>query len=119
MSASEYRHSQPAVLLEAVGGDRATFMLLLDIFKRDTTDKLAKMRLALAQGDRAQLAFNVHAMKGTVGPTGADALMRQLVDLEAACREPHGTCDEQTLADIERQTLEIAGELERFAANLV
>ena len=117
MNPSDYRHSRPADLLETVGGDRATFALLVDIFKRDTADKLDGMRRALAQGDRVQLGFHTHAMKGTVGPTGADVLLRQLADLEAACRDPQGSVDLRTLDDIERQAAEIREELERFGAN--
>ena len=118
MNASEYRHSRPAALLETVGGDRTTFLLLVDIFMRDTADKLTKLREALSHGDRAQLAFNTHAMKGTVGPTGADALLERLVSLEAACRDPEGVFDESAITDIERQVAEIGEELQRFAANL-
>lgn len=117
MSESEYRHSRPAALLETVGGDRNTFKLLIDIFTRDTADKLARMREAIDQGDRAQLAFHAHALKGTVGPTGADALLRQLVDLEAACRDPQGVVDEAMLPGIGNQVEAIRLELERFAAN--
>ncbi len=118
MSASEYRHSRPADLLETVGGSRDTFMLLVDIFKRDTAAALATMRQALASGDRTQLAFDMHAMKGTVGPTGADSLSQQLIVLEAACGDPQGVCDDSTLADIERQVTQIREELERFAATI-
>src|SRR6185437_7874586 len=112
MSASEYRYSRPAALLETVGGDRTTFLLLIDIFKRDTADKLAKLREALAHGDRAQLAFNTHALKGTVGPTGADALFARLVELEHACRSPEGVFGDDAIADVERQVRQILVELE-------
>ena len=118
MNASEYRHCRPADLLDTVGGDRNTFMLLVDIFKRDTAEKLAWMREALAQGNRAQLAFNTHAMKGTVGPTGAAQLLQQLVSLEAACRDAQGGYSEQTLDNIELQVGQVREELEQFAANL-
>ncbi len=118
MSASEYRHSRPAALLETVGGSCDTFKLLVDIFKRDTEDKLAKMRQALANGDRAQLAFQTHALKGTVGPTGADVLLQQLVDLEVACKDPQGAVDETTFAQIEQQVGQIREELECFVATM-
>lgn len=118
MSESEYRHSRPAELLETVGGDRNIFKLLIDIFTRDSADQLARMREAMSNNDRAQLAFHTHALKGTVGPTGADALLRQLVDLEAACRDPQGTVAEAVLADIEAQVAAVRVELERFSAGV-
>jgi HPt (histidine-containing phosphotransfer) domain-containing protein len=118
MSASEYRYSRPDALLASIGGDRNTFMLLVDIYRRDTAEKLASLREALSKGDRAQLVFNTHAMKGTVGPTGADALMEKLVSLEAAGRDPEGIVDAQSLHDVERQVAQVREELERFAARL-
>ncbi len=118
MSAFEYRHSRPAALLETVGGSRDTFLLLLDIFRRDTADKLDRMRQALASGDRARLGFHTHALKGTVGPAGADVLLQQLVVLEAACKDPLPAHDEKTLADIEQQVAQVREELERFAASM-
>ena len=118
MSASEYRYSRPDALLANVGGDRNTFMLLVDIFRRDTAEKLANLREALAKGDRAQLVFNTHAMKGTVGPTGADALLEKLVSLEAASRDPQGVYNAQSIDEVERQVALIKEELERFAAKL-
>ena len=118
MSEFEYRHCRPDALLQNVGGDRATFMLLVDIFERDTAEKLVQMRAALTQEDRAQLTFNTHAMKGTVGPTGADKLLQQLVELEAASRDPQGKFSEQTLDELEQQVAQIREELERFASGL-
>ncbi len=116
MSDSEYRHCRPDALLQNVGGDRITFMLLVDIFKRDTVEKLSNMREALIRGDRAQLTFGIHAMKGTVGPTGADNLLQQLVDLETISRDPQGVIDGHVLDDVERQIARIREELEQFAA---
>ena len=118
MGTSEYRHCRPAALLDTVGGDRRTFILLVDIFRRDTAEKLGRMREALAQGDRAQLRFSTHAMKGTVGPTGADALLRHLAALEAACRDPLYSCGAEALEHIALQVELVGEELERFAAGM-
>lgn len=118
MSASEFLHCKPAALLETVGGDRNTFMLLVDIYRRDTAEKLAAMQRAIKQGDWEQFAFNTHALKGTVGPTGADILLDDLVRLEAQARSTRTACDAAALAGIERQLGEIRQELERFAAML-
>ncbi|HEX7640921.1 MAG TPA: Hpt domain-containing protein [Burkholderiaceae bacterium] len=118
MSEAQYRHCRPDILLQSVGGDRNTFMLLVDIFSRDTAEKLAGMREALIRGDRAHLVFSAHALKGTVGPTGADNLLRQLIELEAAGRDPLAALNEQTLDELEPQVARIREELERFAAGL-
>ncbi|HEX8954624.1 MAG TPA: Hpt domain-containing protein, partial [Burkholderiaceae bacterium] len=118
MSEAHYRHCRPDLLLQSVGGDRNTFMLLVDIFRRDTAEKLTGMRAALMRGERAQLAFSAHALKGTVGPTGADNLLQQLVELETASRDPLAALSEQALDELERQVARIREELERFAAGL-
>lgn len=118
MSPPEFLHCKPAALLETVGGDRNTFMLLVDIYRRDTAEKLAAMRQAMGQGDWSQFAFHTHAMKGTVGPTGGDILLAELVRIEAEARGSRQGCDEAALAGVERQLAEIREELERFAATL-
>jgi hypothetical protein len=117
VESSEYLFCRPAELLETVGGQRAIFLQLVEIFKRDGAEKLADMRQATLQGDLARLAFSSHAFKGTVGPVGCDPLIGELVRIEEECRRGQCSCDERVFAGIELQLRQVENELQRFIAS--
>jgi HPt (histidine-containing phosphotransfer) domain-containing protein len=111
------QHCHPELLLEMVGGDRDIFLQLVDIFKRESMEKLQAMRQAVEQGNLPQLAFNSHALKGTVGPLGVDALVEELVRIEDECNRGQAGCDAQKLAELAQQVEAIRLEVEHFVAH--
>ena len=117
MEPSRYKHCHPELLFEMVGGDRDIFLQLVEIFKRDSLEKLQAMRQAMEQGNLPQLAFNSHALKGTVGPLGVDALVEDLIRIEDECNRGQAGCDAQKLADLTREIDAIREEVEHFVVN--
>ena len=117
MSTSQYMHSTPSLLLETVGDDREIFLELAEIFMRESTEKLEKMQEAAKAGDLVALAHHSHALKGTVGPLGADVLMQELIDIEAECNAKTCNFDEHKQLFLITELNHVCRELQEFIVN--
>jgi HPt (histidine-containing phosphotransfer) domain-containing protein len=114
MNSNGYQYCQPAMLFETVGDDREVFMTLIGIFESDSREKLDKMNHALAGRDFEQLGFLSHALKGTIGPLGAEALMETLLRIEAECERQECHADLQTMQEISRYIDNMRAEIADF-----
>jgi hypothetical protein len=94
------------------------FLQLVDILVRESAEKLGGMRAAAAASDFERLGFLSHALKGTVGPVGADALVQMLLAVENACNRKQFNFAGQNLLMIERESENVQKEVQHFAAQL-
>ena len=118
MNSPQYDHSQPGLLLEIVGDDQEMFLQLAEIFVRESAEKFQNMRIAMAASDFTQLGRQSHALKGTVGPLGADALVEELVKIEEECNASQFQRDDARLDALEVELNQVKRELQLFIANL-
>ncbi|MEE4250203.1 MAG: Hpt domain-containing protein, partial [Alcanivoracaceae bacterium] len=58
------------------------FITLVESYERDTAKRLAEMRRAMEQGDRALLRQLAHSLKGSSSNLGAVEVTGHCVDLE-------------------------------------
>ncbi len=73
--------------LRRVAGNRKLYRDLLDQYAAGQADTPARIRAALAVGDRATAERLAHTLKGVSGNIGATAIQRQAADLEQAVRQ--------------------------------
>jgi signal transduction histidine kinase/DNA-binding response OmpR family regulator len=88
-------------LLEECDGDLEMLARMVEIFNRDSGERLPKLRQAIAAGDSATVKAEAHALKGGIGTFFADAAFKTAYELE----------DMGTIGDLSRaaetlQTLE-------------
>ena len=68
--------------LVRLGGREPLLVQLLHLFIKGAEQKFAAMKIALEELDREKLRFTAHALKGNAGDVGAEALHRNLAELE-------------------------------------
>jgi HPt (histidine-containing phosphotransfer) domain-containing protein len=110
----QFKHSRPSELLGNVGDDKETFLLLVDIFRRESVIIFGRMREAAAKRDLPELGRQSHSLKGTVGPLGADQLVQMLLDIEDECKQGNCICDDRRLAVIEDEIKIVGAEIDDF-----
>ena len=108
------RHSHPELMLENVGGDREIFLQLAEIFKHESVKIFGQIQLAADTQDFDELGRQSHSLKGTVGPLGADDLVKILVQIEDECNRNQCQCDANRLASIRNELAHIETELQDF-----
>lgn len=81
-----YRHIDPAVLLQAVGGDAAAWRSLTLTYLEAAPPMHAQLQGALRSGDCGAAAYAAHALKGSTTLVGAGPLSAALQALEAHAR---------------------------------
>jgi HPt (histidine-containing phosphotransfer) domain-containing protein len=117
MNLPQYSHCQPGLLLETVGDDREVFLQLVEIFMRESAEKCELLRLAAAAADFEQLGFQSHALKGTVGPLGARALVQMLLLMEDECGRKQCICDAERISMIDEELSHVRREMQQFIAH--
>lgn len=90
MDAEIYQHCDPLMLLETVCFDKEIFVEWVSLFLSESLSQYEAMKLTAESGAQQQLEFEAHALKGTVGQTGAEKLVELLLDLETQAKA--GTC---------------------------
>jgi HPt (histidine-containing phosphotransfer) domain-containing protein len=78
----------PGPFIYALDGDHATVLELARTFLATYPQSLSAVFTAAAAGDRAALGERAHALKGSMAMLHADAMVRELEDIEAGCRDP-------------------------------
>ena len=68
--------------LVRLGGREPLLVQLLHLFIKGAEQKFAAMKIALEELDREKLRFTAHALKGNAGDVGAEALHKNLAELE-------------------------------------
>jgi HPt (histidine-containing phosphotransfer) domain-containing protein len=111
------RHCHPELMLENVGGDREIFLQLAEIFKHESVKIFGQLQLAARTLDVDDLGRQSHSLKGTVGPLGADGLIKILIQIEDECNRKQCQCDANRLASISNELTQIGAELQDFIDN--
>lgn len=92
-----YRLIDPAVLLEAAGGDANLFRALSQTYLDIAPSMAGRLLAALERADLDEIVHASHALKGTAGLVGAVELCGLLQAIESAARR--GRCETATLED--------------------
>ncbi|MFL6708447.1 MAG: Hpt domain-containing protein [Massilia sp.] len=82
--AFQFQHIDPRSLIDAVGGERATFEHLVGMFLRSTPPARDALQAALAADDRDSARRLAHQLRGNVVIFGATELSAALAALEQA-----------------------------------
>jgi light-regulated signal transduction histidine kinase (bacteriophytochrome)/CheY-like chemotaxis protein len=81
----------PGIQVEAavlrLGGDVASYITLLDKFRRRNRGAVAEIRLALSEGSRNVAERIAHTLKSVAGALGAASLQAKASDIEIRIRE--------------------------------
>jgi CheY-like chemotaxis protein len=81
----------PGIQVEAavqrLGGDVASYITLLDKFRRRNRGAVAEIRLALTEGSRNDAERIAHTLKSVAGALGAASLQGKSADIEIRIRE--------------------------------
>lgn len=94
-------------------GAPAVFRELIDVFLRDTPDRLAVLRAAAATGDARRVRSAAHTVKGSCGYLGAQRLVRLCAELEAMAAAGPVAADHPLLAEVETEFGRVRATLER------
>lgn len=89
--ARRYRHIDPAILLQAIDGDLASFCALSRTFLSDAPPAFALLEQSLLQRNNGAIAQRGHALKSMTLLLGAQSLSHRLQEIESAALA--GTCD--------------------------
>jgi hypothetical protein len=86
-----YRHIDPAILLQAIDGDAASFCALSRTFLDAAPPAFALLEQSLLQRASGAIAHQSHALKSMTLLLGAQQLSRRLQEIESAALA--GACD--------------------------
>ena len=78
---------QVETAVQRLGGDVASYITLLDKFRRRNRGAVAEIRLALTEGSRNVAERIAHTLKSVAGALGAASLQSKAADLEIRIRE--------------------------------
>ena len=87
---------------------------ILDAFWRSTNDLVAKLDIALAAHDFGEAAALAHALKGSAGNVGADAICVATKTLELCCKSEDAAACESALSFVKA---DVKTTSEAFAAH--
>jgi HPt (histidine-containing phosphotransfer) domain-containing protein len=76
-----------AAMLEQLGGDEGSLRQLIQIFLQESSELIAEMRQALAEGDAARLTRPAHSLKGAAGLFAAPGVAETAQELESLGHE--------------------------------
>lgn len=114
MNTITYTHCDPLMLLETVGYDKEIFTDWVTLFLSECLTQFEAVVLAAKQGDMKALEFECHALKGTVGQTGADKLVEMLLALETESHQGHANCPPERLQAIREEIMLTREEMQHF-----
>ncbi len=106
LAMSEFPVLEPEEFEEQVGGDRELMVEIIDLFFEERQRQIPEMRLALTNGDFAQLSRLAHTVKGSLGSLRATRARWRAHELEFAaggadanlCRESFSVLEQDLAA---------------------
>lgn len=104
------RHIAPEVLLKAVNQDMRSFQQLLEKFLQIGPPMLTRLEQAALAGDQAQLALELHSLKGTAALIGAPQLTQRLELLEAAMKRGETVVGTSLFTEMKQEFLAVTAE---------
>lgn len=114
MDTKTYTHCNPLELLETVGFDQEIFTDWVSLFLKESLLQFDKVCEAIAANDCKMLEFESHALKGTVGHTGAHKLVEMLLKLEEEAHQGICDCPPPRLAEVRDELMATRAEMENF-----
>jgi HPt (histidine-containing phosphotransfer) domain-containing protein len=88
----DYKHMDPAVLMNAAGDDEAGFKELLAMFVRIVPGMLRELDQAVSDGRTTDIGHHAHSLKSCLSLVGAFACGKRLEQLERAARTNAPDC---------------------------
>lgn len=113
-----YRCCQPGLLFDAVDCDAVIFLDLAQVFHQETIARFDDIVRASAAGAFADMGYEAHSLKGTVGAVGATGLVQLLRDIETAGLEQRRPCTAEQLAQLQQQLQAARDDMAAFVATL-
>ncbi len=98
--------------------NQETFRLLLEMFLENAPLTIKELREAVSAGDRKQVLFLAHKVKGTAATMGAGLLVNSLVAFESAARQDGPADLEGLLTDLEGSYNNLKIEIEKILVGL-
>jgi HPt (histidine-containing phosphotransfer) domain-containing protein len=104
------RHIAPEILLKAVNQDMRSFQQLLEKFLQIGPPMLTRLEQAAIAADHAQVALELHSLKGTAALIGAPQLTACLEKLEAAAKRGNRIADTDLFTQMKQEFLAVTAE---------
>jgi HPt (histidine-containing phosphotransfer) domain-containing protein len=101
-------------LLEEVDGDTEMLGKMLEIFDRDSGERLPKLREAVQSGDGATVKAEAHALKGGIGTFFAQAAFDTAYELENMGANDDLSGAEEKLRTLEEQLASLRQKLQEI-----
>ncbi|MBI3229801.1 MAG: Hpt domain-containing protein [Burkholderiales bacterium] len=114
MNAKTYQHCDPLMLLETVGYDKEIFTDWVSLFLTQSEEQFESVVQTVASGDMKKLEFETHALKGTVGQTGAEKLVEMLIAVESEAHSGHCDCPPERLEMIRAELMAARVEMQHY-----
>ncbi|WP_338849637.1 Hpt domain-containing protein [Massilia sp. W12] len=114
VSTVTYQHCDPTQLLETVGFDREIFTEWVTMFLSESVSQFEQVKQAALAGDAKQLEFEAHALKGSVGNTGAQKLYETLYAIELEGHAGKCECPPQRIQEVEDLLMEVRKEMQHY-----
>jgi HPt (histidine-containing phosphotransfer) domain-containing protein/CheY-like chemotaxis protein len=107
----EFPVLEPEEFEEQVGGDRELMVEIIDLFFEERQRQIPEMRLALANGNFAQLSRLAHTIKGSLGSLRATRARWRAHELELAAGGDDGNSCRQSFFAFEQDLTALDPEL--------
>ncbi len=105
--------------LVRMGGDQELLQKLMDIFREDSPDYIARLHTAVEEGDAQGVQHAAHSLNGLVSNFGAHAASLAAMKLEEMGRDGNLTSVAEAVAVLEDEILRLQTTLARESAALV
>lgn len=112
------RTFDPSPFLNAIDGDRTTFLEFGQQFLAMLPDSLAALAEAAAAGDAEALRDRAHSLKGSLALFHAERLVHELETVEQACRMAPATIGSAVLHTLEEESRAFRDEFDEFCARM-
>jgi CheY-like chemotaxis protein len=103
--------------MHVAGGDRALFEQTAELFMKDATDKLAKLRESVIRADASGVEKTAHKLKGSVGYFGAQRAFDAAHRLELIGQSGTWTDAQTAQSELEREIKALEAAVKRALAS--
>ena len=105
-----------AEVLERCGGDTELMMQLVNIFRSDCPNYLARAREAFTSGDKAAIGQAIHSFKGPLATLGFNSTLQKITALYDQCQRDDSPPSDDMLIALESDMERITALLDEIAA---
>jgi HPt (histidine-containing phosphotransfer) domain-containing protein len=104
--------------LARMGGDRELLQRMVDFFREDAPEYLARLHAAADQGDRAGVEYAAHSLNGLVANFGAESASLVALRLEEMGRSGDLSSASEAVATLEDEIARLEATLAREAGRV-